>query len=219
MQVIRLIASDVSDIKRWFPANLPAGYLFAPGIASFPVGEAVAVWLRIPYLRVELFLQGLVAWRRQQAGATGHKLPAGTGVALDPRHGPEIAMLGRIVMGERIPMPPRGHPRLPVIDPWSCNVIIPHLQLYTPAAILDISEGGARVGMGLLPLHEGCAVEIGLPWHSGTTHAMSLAWYRTQGGELRLGLQRRAKGRIHEEEWADLLVVAQREIDAKIPRP
>ena len=69
----------------------------------------------------------------------------------------------------------------------------------------DISPGGARIHADVMPIHEGAAVQLGLPWHSGTTHNMELAWFRISAGKVRLGLKRLPKGEIHEREWQALV--------------
>lgn len=205
MQILKKTIHNPIELRRWFPTELRAGFLFLPGEKRVSVGEEVLVWITLPEFHAELYLAGVVAWRRLQAGGPRAPLPAGTGVSIAGGQDRELRFLARLLAGEVQPLPLRMHPRTPLISPWNCHVIVPHAQIWSPATIRNISPGGAEVIANQMPLHEGCLIQLGFRWHSGTTLNMELAWFRLAGEKVRLGLHRQPKGAIHEQEWAQLL--------------
>jgi Tfp pilus assembly protein PilZ len=205
MQILKKIIHDPTELRRWFPTELQAGFLFLPGETRVSVGEEVLIWVTLPPYHAELYLAGMVAWRRSQAGGKRVSLAAGTGVSLSGGQDRELRFLARLLTGEVRPLPIRVHPRTPLVSPWNCHVIVPHLQQWSTASINNISPGGAEVTASELELHEGCLIQLGFRWHSGTTHHMELAWYRTSGGQVRLGLRRLPTEAIPDQEWEQLV--------------
>ena len=205
MQVLKKVIQDAGEIHAWFPPELQTGFLFLPDVVHLSVGEELCLWLFFPQYRAELYILGMGAWRRPRSGSQARTLPAGTGLALKPGQANELSFLGKMLTGDAEPLPQRLYHRTRILEPWGCQIVVPHLGTWTPASLIEISEGGARVVIGVMPVHEGCQIQIGMPWHSTTNHVMSLAWFKHHGGEVSLGLSRAQEGGIPAQEW-DLLV-------------
>ena len=213
MRTLKKIIQDPRELHDWFPSELRAGYIFLPGVTQAGVGEEVCIWIQLPPYRAEIYLTGLVAWRRLQHMPG---LPAGTGVGLRPGQVDELTFMGRLLTGDVKPLPERLHERTRILSPWSCTIVVPHLGKWSPAALTDISPMGARVELQMLPVHEGCQVQINLPWQSEAMHSMELVWYRTAGGQLKLGLRRNQLGELHEKEWDALVEAAFRHFQSQV---
>ncbi len=213
MQTLQKTISNPRELHAWFPTELRTGYIFLPGVISVPVGEELCVWIQFPPYRAEVYLTGLVAWRRIR-DAPG--MPAGTGLSLRPAQVDEMTFLGRLLTGDIKPLPERLHSRTRILAPWSCTVVVPHIGKWSPAALTEISPGGARVELSMLPVHDGCMIQVNLPWHSESMHTMHLAWYRSGGGHVQLGLSRKLQGRVHEREWDTLVDAAARHFSSQV---
>jgi Tfp pilus assembly protein PilZ len=213
MQTLQKIIQNPRELHSWFPADLRAGYIFLPGVTEVGVGEELCVWVRFPAFRAEIYLTGLVAWRRIRQAPN---MPAGSGLSLRPAQVDELSFLGRLLTGDVRPLPERHHPRTRLLSPWSCTVMVPHLGEWIPAVLNEISPGGARVELNELPVHEGCVIQVNLPWHSESMHTMHLAWYRNSGGQLQLGMARELLGKGHEHEWDTLVEAASRYFSSQI---
>lgn len=205
MKILKLVVPDVASLRAVFLDESPEGGVFLPGVYALSAGDPLAVWCRFPALSAEILLKGHVLWTRRRPGPPRSGLEPGLGVEFLPGQEEQIGLLHRILEGTARPLPPREAQRTVLITPWKCKLLMPHTRLWNEALIADISLGGARLVSGIVPVHEGVTVEIGLPWYSGTTHPMRLRWMRAQGPELRLGVSRLPKGVIHEIEWSELV--------------
>jgi len=213
MQTLQKIIQNPRELHAWFPTELRTGYIFLPGVTEVGVGEELCVWIQFPAVRAEVFLTGLVAWRRLRQAP---KMPAGSGLALRPAQVGELAFLGRMLTGDIRPLPERHHTRTRILSPWSCTVLVPHLGKWSPAALNEISIGGGRVELSEMSVHEGCMIQVNLPWHSESMHTMHLAWYRTSGGQVQLGMARELQGLGHEDEWDTLAEAASQYFSSQI---
>ncbi len=213
MRTLKKIVTNPHELRTWFPPELQAGFIFLPGITQAGVGEEVCVWIELPSYRAEIYLTGLVAWRRMRHSL---ELPSGMGVSLRPGQVSEMTFLGRLLTGAVNPLPERLHVRTRLLAPWSCTATVPHLGKWCPALISEISRGGARLEMSMLPVHEGCQVQLNMPWHSQTMHELVLVWYQVHGGQILLGLHRESKDREQEREWDVLVDAAHRHFTSQV---
>ncbi len=213
MQTLQKIIQNPRELHDWFPTELRSGYIFLPGVTEVGVGEELCVWIQFPAFRAEVYLTGLVAWRRLRQAPN---LPAGTGLSLRPPQVVEMTFLGRLLSGDVRPLPERHFTRTRLLSPWSCTVLVPHLGKWVTAELNEISPGGARAELCMLPVHEGCVIQVNLPWHSESMHTMHLAWYRNSGGQIQLGMAREQRGRVHEREWDTLVDAASRYFTSQI---
>lgn len=213
MQTLQKTIHNPRELHEWFPTDLRTGFIFLPRIISVGVGEELCVWIQLPPYRAEVYLTGLVAWRRIR-DAPG--MPAGTGFALRPPQVEEMTFLGRLLTGDVRPLPERLYTRTRILSPWSCTVVVPHMGQCCPAALTEISAGGARVELTTVPGGQGCPVHVNLPWHSESLHTMHLVWHRNSGGLVQLGLSREQRGMGHEREWDTLVDAATRHFSSQI---
>jgi len=213
MQTLQKIIHNPRELHAWFPTDLRAGYIFLPGVTDVPVGEEICVWIQFPPFRAEVYLTGVVAWRRMRSAAS---MPAGTGFSLLPPQVDEMTFLGRLLTGDIRPLPERHFARTRILSPWSCTVVVPHIGKWSSATLTEISPGGARVQLSMLPVHNGCLIQVNLPWHSESMHTMHLAWSRSSGGHVQLGLSREQRGMLHEREWDILVDAASRYFSSQI---
>lgn len=210
MRVIKQIVNGPGDLKRNFPAEMKAEQVFLPDVVDLSVGESVCIWFHLPRHHVDVYLQGLVVWKRARASRA---LAAGTGIAASPGQMAELSFLDRVLNRSVAPMPERRHPRTPILAPWSCKVVVPDIKMWSPAQLTDISMGGARIEADMMPVHQGTLVQVGLSWHSGSTHDLELVWFQVADGQVRLGLNRLPKAEIHENEWKSLVERATKAFD------
>lgn len=213
MRTLQKTIHQARELHAWFPTELRAGYIFLPDVTTVPVGEELCVWIQFPPYRAEVYLTGLVAWRRMRSAPS---MPAGSGFSLRPPQISEMTFLGRLLTGDAQPLPERLHLRTRILAPWSCTVVVPHIGKWSPAALTEISQGGARVELSLLPVHQGCQIQVNLPWHSESMHSMQLAWHRSSGGGVQLGLARELRGMLHEREWDTLVEAATRHFSSQL---
>ncbi len=216
MRTLQKIISDPHELCAWFPSQMRAGFVFLPGVTSVQVGEELCVWIKVPSYRAEVYLTGVVAWRRLKRSEHAPAMGPGSGLALRPPQQAEIAFLGRLIIGAVQPLPERHFARTRILVPWSCAVMLPRVGRWCPASLMEISPGGARVELPALPVRQGCAVDVTLPWHSQASHRMHLAWHRATGGHVQLGLTRRLDGSLHEREWDSLVEAASRHFCSQV---
>ncbi len=202
MRVIKQIVDSPGDLRKYFPADLSAEQVFLPDVIDFGVGENLCVWFHLTRYNADVYLQGLVIWKRARASRV---LAAGIGMAVSSGQMAELSFLDRVVNRSVQPLPERRHHRTPILVPWSCKVVVPDLKMWSPATVTDISPGGARIHADMMPVHHGALVQVGLSWHSGTTHDLELVWFQVADGQVRLGLNRLPKATIHENEWRSLV--------------
>jgi hypothetical protein len=67
-----------------------------------------------------------------------------------------------------------------------------------------------------MPVHPGAVVQLGLSWHSGSTHDLQVVWFQVADGRVRLGLNRLPKATIHENEWKSLVQRALQTFESEI---
>lgn len=202
MRVLKQVVNSPGDLKRYFPADLSADQVFLPDVTEFSVGESLCIWFHLPRHNADVYLQGLVVWKRPRASRA---LAAGTGVVVSSGQMAELSFLDRVLNRSVPPLPERRHQRTPILTPWTCKVVVPDIQMWSPAKVTDISPGGARIHADMMPVHQGALVQVGLSWHSGSTHDLELVWFQVADGEVRLGLNRLPKATIHENEWRSLV--------------
>jgi hypothetical protein len=213
MRVLKQIVNGPGDLKRYFPAELSAEQLFLPDAASLSVGENLCVWFHLPRHHADIYLQGLVMWKRPRSSRA---LAAGCGISVRPGQMAELSFLDRVMNRTVPPLPERRHIRTPILTPWSCKVVVPDIQMWSPAEVLDISPGGARIHADMMPVHQGAVVQLGLSWHSGSTHDLQVVWFQVADGRVRLGLNRLPKATIHENEWKSLVQRALQAFESEI---
>ena len=212
MRVIKKVVNSPGDLKRYFPAELKAEQVFLPDVADLSVGASVCVWFQVPRHNADVYLQGLVSWKRARASRA---LAAGTGISLSTGQMAERSFLDRVLNRSVPPLPERRHKRTPILTPWTCKVVLPDIKMWSPAKVTDISPGGARIHADMMPVHHGALVQVGLSWHSGSTHDLELVWFQVGDGEVRLGLNRLPKATIHENEWNSLVERANQAFDVE----
>lgn len=208
MLVLKRVIKNPMAMRRWFPPDLRVGTIFVPDVVDIPVGQEICLWLDFPSLKVDIYLVGTVLFRRLQPGSGSAKLPVGSGLALRPGHQSELTFLQRLLTSGAGPIAMRRFPRTPLLVPWEAKVVVPHLRMWSPATLTEISVGGARVHIDIMPLHEGATLQIGLPWHSGTKHQLELAWFRVSDERLLVGLSRPVSAGVQPGEWEALVARA-----------
>ncbi len=210
MRVLKHVVKSPGDLKQYFPSELKAEQVFLPDVTDLSVGENLCVWFHLPRHHVDVYLQGLVIWKRARASRA---LAAGTGIQASDGQMAELSFLDRVLNRSVAPMPERRHPRTPILTPWTCKVVVPDIKMWSPARLTDISLGGARIQADMMPVHHGALVQVGLSWHSGSTHDLELVWFQVSDGQVRLGLNRLPKATIHENEWKSLVERAMNSFD------
>ncbi len=211
MRVLKQVVSGPGDLSRFLGDDPSAEQVFLPDVVDLEVGQRVCVWFHLPRHRVDVYLQGMVVWKRARPSRA---LAAGVGLELSPGQVAELSFLERVRNRQVEPLPERRHPRTPILAPWSCKVVVPEIKMWSPAQVTDISLGGARICADMMPVHQGALVQVGLSWHSGTRHDLELVWFQVAEGQVRLGLNRLPKATIHENEWRSLVERARQAFEA-----
>jgi hypothetical protein len=204
------------EIRRWFPPDLRVGTLFIPDTTDLTVGQEICVWLVLPSLQVDLYLVGTVVFRRLRAGGSGSVLHPGAGLALRPGQQAELAFLQRLLTQGTGPIAMRRFVRTPLLIPWEARVEVPHLNMWSPAILTEISLGGARIQFEPMPLHSGARVSIGLPWHSSSHHELQLAWFRLENQKVLAGLSRPLAHTMDQRDWEELVRRAMEHFRARV---
>lgn len=217
MIVLKRTVQSPLDLRGWFPPNQPVGTLFLPAVTDLQVGQEICLWLQMPELGVNLHMIGTVIFRRLNALPTRPPQPPGSGLALRPGFHPELRFLQRLLTTGAGPIAQRRHVRTPVLAPWEARVVLPTLRLWSPATVIEISLGGARVELDLLPLAEGTLLQMDLPWHSEANHPLELAWFRIHDNRVLAGLKRPAsRSSLDEESWEELVARAMEHFRSRV---
>lgn len=208
MLVLKRVIENPLSLRAWFPPDQRLGTIFLPDVVDIPVGQEICVWLVLSGLHVDLYLLGTVLFRRLKAVKGNPGLAAGSGLGLRPGHVAELGFLQKLLTHGTGPIAMRRYTRTPILVPWEAKVVIPHLRMWSPATLTEISLGGARIDMDMMPVHEGALVKMELPWHSGAVHELELAWFRMADGRVRAGLSRPLGSTISDTDWEELVARA-----------
>jgi hypothetical protein len=208
MLVLKRVVENPLSLRSWFPPDLRVGTLFLPNLVDIPVGQEICLWLVIPGLHVDLYLLGTVLFRRLKAMRGNPGMAAGSGLALRPGHVTELNFLQRLLTHGTGPIAMRRFTRTPLLVPWEAKVVVPHLSMWSPATLTEISLGGARIVLDMMPVHEGALMKVELPWHSGAVHELELAWFRMSEEKVCAGLSRPLGSPLGERDWEELVARA-----------
>jgi len=208
MLVLKRVIRNPLSLRAWFPPDQRVGSLFLPEVVDLPVGQEICLWIELASLHVDLYVVGTVTFRRLKPGGAGGRLPAGSGLSLRPGQQIELAFLQRLLTLGAGPIAMRRFQRTPLLVPWEAKVVVPQLRMWSPATLTDISLGGARVQLSMMPLTEGASIQVELPWHSAAEHQLECAWFRVVDQQLLAGLSRPLVGNLNAHEWEELVARA-----------
>lgn len=207
MLVLKRTLENPLHLRPWFPPNLQLGSLFLPELVDIPVGQEICLWVVLPTLQVDLYFVGTIAFRRLKAVKGNHGLARGSGLVLRPGHVAELSFLRRLLTEGTGPIAARRFTRTPLLVPWEAKIVVPHLRLWSPAILSEISLGGARIRLDLMPLHKGAMVQVELPGRSTAVHELELAWFQAGQEKVLAGLSRSPE-RPMTREWEDMVAQA-----------
>ena len=102
MRVLKQVINGPGDLKRYFPPEVKAEQVFLPDVADLSVGENVCLWFHLPRHNANVYLQGLITWKRARASRA---LADGSGFQASSGQMSELAFLDRVKNRSVQPMP------------------------------------------------------------------------------------------------------------------
>ncbi|MDY0001593.1 MAG: PilZ domain-containing protein [Polyangia bacterium] len=208
MLVLKRTIGNPLQLRAWFPSDLQLGSIFIPELLDVPVGQELCLWLVLQDLHVDLYFVGTIGFRRLKANKGVHGLSKGSGLVLRPGHVSELGFLQRLLTDGPGEIAARRFARTPILAPWEAKVVVPHLRMWSPATVSEISLGGARVKLDLMPLHKGAVLQLELPGHSKAVHELELAWFQAGQQKVLAGLSRSPENNTTAADWEELVARA-----------